>query len=123
MKEEEIKYLHICDRYKINGECSPECPEYDKLFCQGVKDSTRQQRKDSRDRNVKGTLTLLKKCNLKYSETKTPNIVTINHKNKKVFISLKKLDRILIKCRFEGNNKWYTYTRTKFAEEFKRKDI
>jgi hypothetical protein len=77
----------------------------------------KEQKKKPRNRNFNGTLSFLKKNNIQYIESKMPNIVIVNPTTDNVFLSLKKEDNLL-KCRFKGNNKWYTYSKQRFIEKF-----
>lgn len=102
--------------YDPNKHC---CKYWWKDFCECVKESMKEKKKRSRDTNVNSTLQLLNKNNIEYIESETPNMVIVNPDSDKAFLSLKKRGGLL-KLRFKGNNKWYTFSPRKFIERFSR---
>jgi hypothetical protein len=95
------------------------CPRWQDDYCYCVKNALREIKSNSRDRNVNATLNFLKKNKINFVESKTENVVIINPDSDYVFLSLKK-DGGLLKCRFKGKNKWYTYTKDSFLNRFKQ---
>jgi len=89
------------------------CTDYYKDICSCVQQKLRESKQRKNTRNVNGTLKLFKLNKVQYEETKTFNVVSVDYKNQKLFISLKKDKNGLIKCRFEGSAKWYTYAKEK----------
>lgn len=75
--------------------------------------------KEQRDKNVERTLAFLKKNNIKYIESKTPNVVNVNPDSDNILLSLKRKNNLL-KVRFLGRNKWYTFSNQKFLDMFSK---
>lgn len=96
------------------------CLYPDKDYCECVKKSLKQSKKNSRDRNVNGTLTFLKKNNVLFEEGKITNTVIVNPETDNIFLSLKKVDNML-KCRYVGSSKWYTFSKKVFLAKFSKK--
>jgi hypothetical protein len=93
------------------------CREWHKDYCECVKSSMKERKKRSRDRNVNGTLIFLKKNKINFTQSKVPNVLIINPNTDNVSLSLKK-ENGLLKCRYSGSNKWYTFSRQKFIDKF-----
>ena len=96
-----------------------QCTNHNKDYCECVKKSFKESKKKSRDRNVNGTLTFLKKNNIFFEEGKTMNTVIVNPKTDNLLVSLKKVDNML-KCRYIGNSKWYTFSKKVFVSKFSK---
>lgn len=93
------------------------CRYWYKDFCECSKNYLERVKKKSNDRNINDTLNFLRKNNIEFIKSKVPNIVIINPKTDKVFLSLKK-EKNLFKCRFKGNKKWYSFSKQKFIDNF-----
>ena len=98
------------------------CLHPDKDYCECVKKSFKQSKKNSRDRNVNGTLTFLKKNNIFFKEGKIANTVIVNPETDNIFLSLKKVDNML-KLRYVGSSKWYTFSKKVFLAKYKQNKI
>tara|TARA_R110000851_G_scaffold561_1_gene1925 strand:+ start:407 stop:733 length:327 start_codon:yes stop_codon:yes gene_type:complete len=104
------------EKYNPQTHC---CRYWYKDFCECVKDSMKAAKIKSRDRGVNSVLNFLKKNNIDFIESKVLNIVIINPKTDNVFLSLKK-ENNLFKCRFNGDKKWYAFSRQKFIDKFSK---
>ncbi len=96
-----------------------QCTHPDKDYCECLKKSLKQSKKKSRDRNVNGTLTFLKKNKIFFKEGKITNTVIVNPETDNIFLSLKKVDNML-KCRYVGSSKWYTFSKKHFLAKFSK---
>lgn len=94
-----------------------DCMNCEKDWCECFKAHIKKVKKQWRDKNVIETLSLLNENNIEFVESKMSNIVILNPETDKVFLSLKKKNR-LFKCRYNGSNKWYTFTREKLIQKF-----
>ena len=95
------------------------CRYWYKDFCE----CTKKAKKESMDRNVNGTLYFLKKNKIDYIESKIPNVVIINPKSDRAFLSLKKEKGYLFKCKFIGCETWYKFGKNKFLKRFIKKQV
>ncbi len=91
------------------------CEKWYKTYCGCVN----EHKKKLRDTNVNDTLDILKSNNIEFIKSKVSNIVIINPSTDKVSLSLKKKGKLL-KCRYNGSNKWYYYSEEKFLNKFKK---
>ena len=98
------------EEYNPNKHC---CRYWYKDFCDCMKDN----RNGINDKLVSNTLEFLQKNNIEYTNSNVDNIVVIPLKNKNLHLSL--ISEELMKCRFEGRAKWYTYSKNKFIDLIK----
>ena len=94
------------------------CETWYKDFCECVKKGMRKYRKEKRDKNVEKTKKILNKNNIPFACSKTPNVVVLNCNNEKIYLSLKRVNNKLFKCKYENNPKWYTYKKDNFLKLF-----
>ena len=92
----------------------------EKDWCDCFKEHMKKVKKEWRDKTVNDTLKFLNKNNIKFIDSNMSNIVILNPKTDKVFLSLKKKNK-LYKCRFNGSNKWYLFSEGKLLKRFSLK--
>ena len=88
------------------------CRRWYKDFCDCFKES----RALGKQMQVSEGENFLNKNNIKYTETNISNIVKVNLHPKNIYVSLK-VKNHLIKCRFEGSDKWYLYSKDKLLKQ------
>lgn len=93
-----------------------------KDFCDCVVEGMKLSRKRSRDRNVNGTLTFLKKNKITFIDSKIQNVVVVNPKTDNILLSLKKDQGKYLKVKYSGSPKWYKFSKPLFIEKFKCSD-
>ena len=93
------------------------CPKWYKDFCKCSSSAFRAAKKNSRDKNVEGTIKILKDNNIKFIESKSKNVVILNPETDNVHLSLKRTNH-LFKVRYSGSNKWYTFGKNKLISKF-----
>ena len=108
----------------IEEEYNPEihcCPYWYKDICDCVSRRLKAARKRKNTRNVNSTTKFLNENNINYKPSNTYNVVIVNPDTDNIYLSLKQ-DNGLLKCRYSGRDKWYTFSKQKFMEKFAKYD-